>query len=113
MPLSLVNSAPAIAQEKSPWQQYRDGVALIERAPSIIGFPKDVLYSATRVSAVAQPRQIVMLALHRLGLRWQQIALLTGREHHATAMAGVKSAKRLIKRYPEYAELLTALEDSQ
>jgi chromosomal replication initiation ATPase DnaA len=110
MTLTVVKDEPDFAQPTSPWRQYLSGKHLAAAAPDIIGISKYDLYGSSRRAEYCQPRAIVMLALRRLGLRYHQVALLTGRTDHTTAMHGVKQAKILINQYKDYADLLRALE---
>ena len=111
--VSITTTDDNLASEiKSPWRQYINGKDLVAAAPDIIGIGKSDLFGPSRCAEYCQPRVVVMLALHRLGMRYSQIATLTGRLNHTTAMNGVKRAKILVARYPDYAKLLRALEDA-
>ena len=113
MTLTVVKTAHDSAQEKSPWRQYLDGKELALIAPDITGVAKEDLYGPSRRAEYCQPRDIVMLALHRLGLRYHQVALLTGRTDHTTAINGVKQAKKLVAQYTDYQSLLAELESAR
>jgi len=113
MTLSIVRSEQPERQVKSPWALYLRGRHICEQAVNITMLSSGHLYGPSRACEYSGPRQVVMLALRNAGLSYPQIAKLTSRADHTTAMHGVKNAKHLIVKYPDLRELLDQLEAVQ
>lgn len=108
--MMLVSNADEAPQVPSPFAQYVRGRKLVEKAPEIIGIPKEELFSQSRAQHYCFPRNVLMLVLREHGLRFKQVALLVCRDDHSTAINAVAKAKKLVARYPDLAELKAKLE---